>query len=395
MLTMLEQETGSTVGRNDLLVTFAVPCYNVEGYIDHCVEAILAGTREYHDRIEIILVDDGSTKDTTPERIDFWQQEYPQIIKAIHQPNGGHGDAVNTGLRNASGYYFKVVDADDWLDEQATIKVMKCIATFVDGESIDATATTAADATAAAAAATIAAESADTLCAKKPAEPVDLIITNYVYEKVFEGKRTPIRYKGVLPENRVVGWDVIGGFKPHQYILMHSAMYRTAVLRASGLVLPKHTFYVDNIFVYVPLPSVKTLYYLNVDLYHYFIGREGQSVNEKTMASRIDQQLRITRIMIDAFDLDAEVESLPLRAYMTNYLMIMMTISSVFLELSGRKDAEEQRGIIWAYLEAHNPGVYKRIRHGLFGWGTNLKGRFGHIVIIATYRLAQKLFNFN
>ena len=64
---------------------------------------------------------------------------------------------------------------------------------------------------------------------------------------------------------------------------MHSVIYRTQLLRDCGLELPKHTFYVDNIFVYQPLPSVKNIYYLDVDLYRYFIGRSDQSVNEKVM----------------------------------------------------------------------------------------------------------------
>ncbi|MCL2757454.1 MAG: glycosyltransferase family 2 protein, partial [Coriobacteriia bacterium] len=259
--------------KNDILITFAIPCYNVASYLDHCVETILVGAQGYHDRIEIILVDDGSVKDETPQMVDSWQSRHPEIIRAIHQPNGGHGEAVNTGIRNASGVYFKVVDADDWLDEQAAQKLMECIASFVDcyaGSDSDAgsVATTASATTAGSA-------------------PVDLFLTNYVYEKVFEGKRTPIRFKGVLPENRIIDWSAVGAFKPYQNILMHSALYRTAVLREAKLELPKHTFYVDNIFVYVPLPSVSTLYYMNLDLYRYFIGREGQSVNEKTMISRI------------------------------------------------------------------------------------------------------------
>ena len=352
----------SMIPNADILITFAVPCYNVAGYIDHCVETILDGTQGYHDRIEIILVDDGSTKDDTPERIDSWQREYPQIITALHQPNGGHGEAVNTGLKHATGYYFKVVDADDWLDKQATEKVMKCLAGFVD---------------------------------KVEAQPLDLLITNYVYEKVYEGKRIPIRYKRVLPEGRVFDWSCAGSFKAYQYILMHSVTYRTAVLREAQLELPNHTFYVDNIIVYVPLPTVKTLYYLDVDFYRYFIGREGQSVNEKIMASRIDQQLRITRIMIDAFVLDVDVEDLPLRAYMTNYLTMMMVICSVFLLLSGREDADEQRDAIWAYLNEHNPGVYRRIRYGFMGRGVTLKGRFGHAITIFGYRVARKIFKFN
>lgn len=84
---------------------------------------------------------------------------------------------------------------------------------------------------------------------------------------------------------------------------MHSVIYRTKLLVECGLELPKHTFYVDNIYVYKPLPSVRTLYYMDVDFYRYFIGRDDQSVNERVMISRIDQQIRVNKIMVDAFDL--------------------------------------------------------------------------------------------
>ena len=75
--------------------------------------------------------------------------------------------------------------------------------------------------------------------------------------------------------NKVFGWEQIGRFRPSQYLLMHSVIYRTQLLRDCGLELPKHTFYVDNIFVYQPLPGGKNIYYLDVDLYRYFIGRSG------------------------------------------------------------------------------------------------------------------------
>ena len=96
----------------DKLITFAVPCYNSAAYMDHCVETLLQGG----DDIEIILVDDGSTKDDTPAICDRYQAEYPDIVRAIHQENGGHGEGVNQGLRHAQGMYYKVVDSDDWLD---------------------------------------------------------------------------------------------------------------------------------------------------------------------------------------------------------------------------------------------------------------------------------------
>ena len=76
---------------------------------------------------------------------------------------------------------------------------------------------------------------------------------------------------------------------------------RTEVVRASGLVMPEHTFYVDYLYSFVPLPSVSTIRYLDVDLYHYFIGRDDQSVNEKVMITRLDQLARVNEAMTRAF----------------------------------------------------------------------------------------------
>ena len=93
------------------LITFAVPCYNSAAYMRHCIETLLSAGEQ----AEIILVDDGSVKDETPAICDEYAAKYPTIVKAIHQENGGHGEGVNQGIRNAQGMYFKVVDSDDWL----------------------------------------------------------------------------------------------------------------------------------------------------------------------------------------------------------------------------------------------------------------------------------------
>ncbi len=341
------------------IISFALPCYNASEYMDHCIGTLLEAYKDRLNRIEIIVVDDGSTKDDTAEKADRWQQDYPDTIRAIHQENGGHGEAVNAGLRNASGIWFKVVDSDDWLDIDAAKKMLDLL---------------------------------ESLHADKV--QLDLLVVNYVYEKVYEGKQVPIRYKGVLPEGRLFSWDEIGSFKPQQNLLMHSVVYRTQLLRDVGLELPRHTFYVDNIFVYVPLPKVETLYYLNVDLYRYYIGREGQSVNESTMIARVDQQLRVTRIMISAVDLESVLQP-QLKAYMTNFLTMMMAICSIFLLLSKREDRLEQRDAIWAYLKEHNPSSYPKIRNSLLGRGSILPGSAGRACTLGVYRIAQRIFKFN
>ena len=334
-------------------ISFAVPCYNSAEYMDKCIESLVA-CAEGKDDIEILIVDDGSTKDDTPQIADQWQERFPLLVKAIHKPNGGHGSAVNMGLENASGVYFKVVDSDDWLDVAAMRPIMAFLRTQVNAS-----------------------------------EPCDLVIGNYVYEKVFENVRTVMDYRNVFPENEIFGWDDI-----HQYLLMHSVIYRTELLRDIGLKLPEHCFYVDNIFVYVPLPAVKTMRYFNEDMYRYFIGREGQSVNEDIMKARIDQHLRVTRTMIDAVDLD-EVANHKLRHYLRNYLSMMMCISSVFLRMINNDEADQKLADLWAYLKQQRPDMYASIRANVLNVGTNLPTELGRRIGLGGYRLAQKIFKFN
>ena len=98
-------------------------------------------------------------------------------------------------------------------------------------------------------------------------EQIDMLISNYVYEKVGVTHKKCIHYRNVLPQDEVFRWDDIGHFRLDQYILMHSVIYRTDMLKLSQMRLPKHTFYVDNIYVYYPLPHVRKIYYLDVDFY--------------------------------------------------------------------------------------------------------------------------------
>ena len=337
------------------LITFTVPCYNSAAYMDHCIETLLPAGEE----AEIILVDDGS-KDDTGKIADAYAEKYPTIVRVIHQENGGHGEGVNQGIRNATGVYFKVVDSDDWLDTDALQQVLAELRAHLNDE-----------------------------------QPLDLMMANYVYEHVADNTRNIVDYKGILPEGRVFTWEEIGKFPPNKNILMHSVIYRTEVLRRSGMELPKHTFYVDNIFVYQPLPFVKSMYYMDLDLYRYFIGRADQSVNESVMVKRVDQQLRVTRHMIDCQDLDALKGQKKLRSYMLHYLSMMMAISDIFLLLDGSAAAKQKENELWAYLKAHtSAGVYRSIRYG-FGGVTNLKIPKGDKLVLGGYRLAQRIFKFN
>ena len=112
----------------DKLITFAVPCYNSAAYMEHCVDTLLQGG----DDIEIILVGRRLHQGRhPPPSADRYAEQYPDIVRAIHQPNGGHGEGVNQGLRNARGIYYKVVDSDDWVDVPSLRKALDKLRQFV------------------------------------------------------------------------------------------------------------------------------------------------------------------------------------------------------------------------------------------------------------------------
>ena len=103
----------------------------------------------------------------------------------------------------------------------------------------------------------------------------------------------------------------------------------------------------------------------------------------------------LTKIMIDAVDLYALPESQKkLRAYMFNYLSMMMAISSVFLTMDGRPEAFEKKTELWQYLKNHDERVYNKCRHSVAG-ACNLPGTLGHKITLWGYHVAQKIFKFN
>ena len=335
------------------LLTFAIPCYNSQDYMEKCIDSILVGG----DDVEILIIDDGS-KDRTAEIADDYAKRYPTIVKAIHQENDGHGEAVNAGIRNASGIYFKVVDSDDWVDEFAYLQILDKLRELVGSEN-----------------------------------NLDMLLANYVYEKEGAKHKKVMRQTG-FPRDEVFTWSDIRHFYKGHYILMHSVIYRTQLLRKCGLELPKHTSYVDNIYVYKPLPFVKTMYYMDVDFYRYYIGREDQSVNEKVMIGRIDQQIKVNKIMLDDVDLWS-VKNPKCRKYMFNYLEIITVVSTVMLLRSGTQENLEKKRELWKYIKEKDIRLFHKLRHGIMGNTMNLPGKSGRKISIAAYRISQKVVGFN
>ena len=340
------------------LLSVTVPCYNSEQYMRKCIDSLLVGGED----VEILIVDDGSTKDNTAAIADEYAAKYPTIVKAIHKENGGHGSAVNTGIENATGLYFKVVDSDDWVKRDAYLRILDKLRELTGGD-----------------------------------RTLDMFISNYVYEKEGEKRKKVMHYKHILPQDQMFTWSDCKSFRKGHYILMHSVIYRTKLLIDCGLKLPEHTFYVDNLFVFEPMRYVRNMYYMDVNFYRYYIGREDQSVNEQIMINRIDQQLLVNYRMID-YLVENKYEILKnkkMYQYMRNFLEIVLTVSSVLLIRSGTEENLEKKKALWQYLKDKDKRLHFYMRHGIMGGAMNLPGKGGRNISVDAYHICQKIYKFN
>ena len=335
------------------LITFGVPCYNSEAYMRKCLDSLLIGGGE----VEIIIVNDGSS-DSTPAIANEYRRRYPRIVRVVHKQNGGHGSGVNKGLELATGLYYKVVDSDDWLDADALKKLLNAIKQCLALGNLP-----------------------------------DLIICDYVYEHVADNTQKRIKYSRLMPKDRVFTWDEVKNFPIANVMSIHALVYKTQSLRESGIVLPEHTFYVDNILAYKPLPYTRKLFYMDIDLYHYFIGRSDQSVNINNLVKRYAQHVRVMKEIIDAYSYEDIIKlPKPLKNYMLHYIG---TIAMNTLLFMGAEDSPERRRDykeFWQYFKGRDLRLYRKIRHFSYPAITNLMPwRFRGWAMVLGYKILCKV----
>ena len=240
------------------LLTIVVPSYNAERYLEYNLDSLCH--EDIAEFLEVIVVDDGS-KDRTSEIIDRYAEKYPDIIVPVHKENGGHGSGINTGIRLASGKYFKVIDADDWAD----IDELRSLINYIK-------------------------EHTESSGAGAEDNKADMIAGGFYWvyghdescEKKAEFDRP---FDGVV-YNHVYDFDEIA---EKAYIKMHSLTIATDILKEHDIKVDEHCYYVDTEYILYPIPYVNTVVFLDDHLYRYSIEREGQSMNPKQMMKNKSQ----------------------------------------------------------------------------------------------------------
>lgn len=334
------------------LLTVTVPCYNSQSYMEKCIKSLLPGGN----RVQIVIIDDGS-KDATGAIADRYAAAHPGIVTVVHQENGGHGEGINQGLRHAEGKYFKVVDSDDW----------------VSGDYI---------------------RYLDTLEQCEKSGGVDLLVTNYYYEHADGRGNRSICYRDVLPENCVFSWADTRPFKLHQLLTIHSCTFRTELLRCHTAALPKHVFYEDNLMVYQALPFVQRMYYLNADLYRYYIGREGQSVQRDVMTRRYTHQLLVTQKCFEACHLDTIQDKMQ-RRYLKHELFMMFGIATLYARLNKTAEADENLHKMWENCRRYDERWAIHFQRHTPICLVCIPGQVGRNLSSTVYSAANKVVRFN
>ena len=335
------------------LVSFVVPCYNSEAYMRRCLDSLLCSLPY----CEILIINDGSSDNTMSIA-----QEYAQLhenVFAIDQENRNWGGVINHGLELARGMYYKVVDSDDYLDQAALIKTLHILGLAIESGN----------------------------------EP-DLLITNYVYDHLSDNTQRTMEYHKFFPTDTLFKWEDLGRPGYDKFIMIHAAWYKTSILRESDVHLPEGVSYMDSLLVLHPMPWTKTLLYLNIDVYHYIIGREGQSVEIDVVKKRIDQQLFASRLAISDVDYCALSKTNPNCAIiMMGYISCMLSVSTIYLFKINTPKALKKNKELWDYLRETSPTLYKNMKHSLAG-RANRRTRLGRTMAKAVYATIQRIYKF-
>jgi len=338
------------------LLSIIVPAFDAAAHLDRA----LAGL-DVVGGVEVVVVDDGST-DETAAIAARWAQRYPHRYRVVAQTNLGHGGAIMRGVDAARGTYVRVLDADDRLDVDALALLLEALRDLEDDGGADA------------------------------------VFTDFVYDREERSSRRA-RFDSVFPARRVFEWDQTRRFGRRQVLMMHAITYRTATLRSSGLDLPHHTFYVDSLFVVVPLAHVRRMYYLPLPLYRYRIGSAQQSIAPSTMVRRVEQQIRVNRLVIEALPDVSDVArvSIPqhLHRALLHYAAGVCLVTSATLARSGTVEHLAARAQFWEDLRATHPPLFRQLRRSVAGVGSNLPGAAGRRVTSLAYGVARRVVGFS
>lgn len=294
------------------VLSIIIPAYNSEKFLDKCVSSLLVP--EVLDRLDIIIVNDGST-DKTVETAEKYCAKCPDSIRLISQENKGHGGALNTGCAAAVGKYLKVIDADDWVETKNLPEFIRLL------ERCES----------------------------------DVVLTHHYTIDVGTGE---VKKWKSFPDKFGAGYtmdEIMGNWKSFDRSLtFHGITYRTAFYHEHGISLSEHVFYEDHEYATFPCCHAKTVTPFDLFLYDYRIGDVSQSVSEANQLKRISHTETVLNRMIQEYGkLDCGEGGKAYAAMKTQGLLLSYLTTALLVEPNRKKG----RALAKAAVETFCAGI--------------------------------------
>ena len=237
------------------ILTVVIPTYNMEKYLRKCLDSLIIKKQELFNMLEVLVVIDGA-KDSSSAIAHEYQDKYPNVFRVIDKENGNYGSCINRGLKEATGKYIKILDADDSFETIEFEKYLKRLSTI----------------------------------------NVDMVLTPFYYVNEAGKKTLFVKYN--LPDSDALTFNEVTPALLKQSIQMHATAYRTNMVRSINYVQTEGISYTDQEWVFTPLSAVNSIAYFNFPVYLYLMGREGQTMNADIIKRNISHNVKCAQKII-------------------------------------------------------------------------------------------------
>lgn len=301
------------------VLSFIIPSYNSEKYLDKCITSFL--DEAVLDKIEIIIVNDGSS-DNTSSVAQKYCDIYPGSVRLISQENSGHGGALNTGCAAAKGKFLKVIDADDWVE---TVNLSEFVSFLQNCES-------------------------------------DVVLTHHYTvdistNEIKKWKSYPSSFERTYSFSEIV--PDFSNFE--RSLTFHGITYNTAFYQKSNYKLCEKVFYEDHEFSTFPCCFAASVVPLDLFIYHYRVGDVNQSVSDANQLKRIYHSETVLKKLVSEYENSSDQLDAASREFVCLKIKILLLsyLSTVLLVEKDKKKGRKQAKQIIDFFKSQLPRVYE------------------------------------
>lgn len=247
------------------LLTIVIPTYNMEAYLHRSLDSLIVPNSELLNAFEVLVINDGS-KDSSSMIAHEYESKYPNTFRVVDKENGNYGSCLNRGIDEAKGVFFKILDADDWYDTQGLTDLLVNLKKYVD---------------------------------------LDAIFTEFVYHDINTNSISEYRFRSIEYGRKYEFSEInLAGGLDECMLKMYSITVKTDILRRANIRMDTGISYTDNEYMYFLYSGISRVIFLNISVYQYFVGREGQTVSPASLAKHINDMYIVTKRMLDDYVLN-------------------------------------------------------------------------------------------